>query len=168
MAFLCLRATPIDNELPSPTELLFGLEIQDNMPRIPDSGVSGERIVQWLRTKQYNQNHYYYRHTSILPDLTAGQKSFIQNKNTQNWEPATIQRKLEAPRSYDVETPAEMTLWRNRIHIRPRLEGDHEREDDVEVTTREDPSMLTEIPALSGPYVTRSGRISKMPKRLDL
>ena len=45
MALLCLRATPIDNELPSPAELLFGREIQDNMPRILDSGVSVERIV---------------------------------------------------------------------------------------------------------------------------
>ena len=61
-----------------------------------------------------------------------------------------------------------MTLRRNRIHIRPRLEGDHEREDDVEVTTHEDSPMLTEIPALSGPRVTRSGRFSRMPERLDL
>ena len=61
-----------------------------------------------------------------------------------------------------------MTLRRNRIHLRPRLEGDQEREDDVEETTLEDPPTLTEILTLSGPYVTGSGLISKMPKRLDL
>ena len=168
MALLCLRATPIDNELPSPAELLFGREIQDNMLRILDSCVSGERIVQRLRTKQYNQKRYYDQNTRILPNLTAGQKIFIQNHNTQNWAPATIERKLEAPRSYDVETPVAITLRRNRIHIRPRLEGDQEREDDVEETTREDPPTLTEITTLSFPFVTRSGRISRMPKRLDL
>ena len=56
-----------------------------------------------------------------------------------------------------------MTLRRNRIRIRPRLEGDQEREDDVEETTRHDPPTLMEIPTLSGPYVTRSGRNSRMP-----
>ena len=80
MALLCLRATPTDNELPSPVELFFGRDIQDNMPRILDSGVPRERIVHLLRTKQYNQKRFYDQNTRILPNL----KIFIQNQNTQN------------------------------------------------------------------------------------
>lgn len=33
IALLCLRSTPIDGQLPSPAELLFGRQVRDDLPR---------------------------------------------------------------------------------------------------------------------------------------
>lgn len=55
MALLCLRATPIDNKLPSPAELLLGRPIQDNLPRKTPTSIANEEVSNRLIQRQ---NHY--------------------------------------------------------------------------------------------------------------
>ena len=52
MALLCLRATPVDNKLASPAELLLGHQVQDNLPRKISGSVHGEDVIPKLQEKQ--------------------------------------------------------------------------------------------------------------------
>ena len=100
MALLCLRATPIDNKLPSPAELLLGRPIQDNLPRKTPTSIANEE-------------------TEPLPALNSGQKISIQDPATQRWEPAEIKEKIQGvPRSYVVTKEGGREVRRNRIQIR--------------------------------------------------
>ena len=42
MALLCLIATPVDNKLALPAELLLGHQVKDNLPRKISGSVDGE------------------------------------------------------------------------------------------------------------------------------
>jgi hypothetical protein len=54
---------------------------------------------------------------SDLPPLHVGQKVRVQNEN-KSWDPATITKVCDEPRSYVVSTPNGSSLRRNRSHIR--------------------------------------------------
>ena len=101
ITLLCLTATPIDNKLPSPAELLFGRPIQDNLPRKMADDPTNEEVTNRLIQKQVTQKYYHDRNTRPLPVLNPGQHVNIQDPKTQKWEPAEIKKKIqEVPRSY--------------------------------------------------------------------
>ena len=55
MALLCLRATPIDNKLPSPAEILLGRPTQVNRPGKTPTSTANEEVSNRLIQRQ---NHY--------------------------------------------------------------------------------------------------------------
>ena len=179
MALLCLRTTPIDHKLPSPAELLLGRVIQDNLPRKITRDASSEVVTPRLEERQELQKFYHDRSARQLPELTPGQRVTIQDQTTLKWKPAEVREKLAGvPRSYAVTTPNGRELRRTRTHIRPAPQNNIEVEPDtVEQTVVQgttNPTVAISAPAenqataLPGSYVTRSGRISKPPERLDM
>ena len=106
-ALLCLRATPIDNKLPSPAELLFGRQVQDNLPRKIRSDQPNDEVVNRLQERQAQQKYYYDQHTTALPSLVPGEHVTIQNPKTLEWNPAVVLNKVDGvSRSYIVVTPS--------------------------------------------------------------
>ena len=78
MALLCLRATPIDNKLPSPAEILLGRPTQVNRPGKTPTSTANEEVSNRLIQRQNNQKYYQDRNTKLLPALNSGQKISIQ------------------------------------------------------------------------------------------
>jgi len=82
------------------------------------------------------------------------------------------------PRSYAVTTPTGRELRRARTHIRLAPQSNIEVEPDTDEQTMLQAatkptaaisfSPENQAAALPGSYVTRSGRISKPPERLDI
>ena len=177
MALLCLRATPVDNKLASPAELLLGRPVQDNLPRKIPSSVNGEEVVQQLQDKQAKQKAYHDQHDTALPSLVPGQSVTIRNHKTHTWEPAVVQEQLHVPRSYVVITPTGGNLRRNRSQIREvhskRVQFDLDQDEttpQVESPQLEQPQATQSTGSNTGsdtPYVTRYGRSIKTPKRMD-
>ena len=52
LALLCLRTTPIDGKSKSPAELLFGRQLQDNLPRRRARNADEEDHFEHLAAKQ--------------------------------------------------------------------------------------------------------------------
>ena len=55
ITLLCLRATPIDNKLPSPAKLLLGRPIQDNPRRKMANDPTNEKVTKRLIKRQVTQ-----------------------------------------------------------------------------------------------------------------
>lgn len=69
IALLSLRATPIDNRLLSPGELLLSRAIQDDMPRKIQRVNSNEELIGRLLKRQEQQRLYHKRGRKALPTL---------------------------------------------------------------------------------------------------
>ena len=114
LALLCLRTRPIDGTSKSPAELLFGRQLQDNLP-----GREADHF-EHLAAKQEQQKTYYderARTTSLSP-VVPSQPVVIRNESTYKWEPAIV-KSIDQHRPAIVETPQGKTLRENRIDIRP-------------------------------------------------
>ena len=165
MALLCLRATPIDNKLPSPAELLLGIQIQNNLPRKIQSDQIHDDVVHRLQERQAQQKYYYDKHTTVLPGLGPGQQVTIQNPKTLEWTPAEVLDKVGGvPRSYIVTRPSGKELRRNRSQIRQipqacpkQVKFDLERNDVRSFSPGTECSLPINQPNQSSP---RSGPVS--------
>ncbi|XP_028412146.1 uncharacterized protein K02A2.6-like [Dendronephthya gigantea] len=184
MALLCLRSTPIDSQLSSPAELLFGRQIQDNLPRrdLEQAKISPFRdVFSRLQERQTKQKYYYDRSTKSLPSLCQRQNVMVQNPRSLEWEPAEIESEIEkAPRSYNVSIPDGRELRRNRSQIRERSckrvrinpSPESPKEIKPQSTQEIDSPAAVQRSELAKSandhYTTRSGRIVKPPQRLNL
>ena len=184
IALLCLRSTPIDGQLSSPAELLFGRQVQDNLPKKVKLSPSRDVFVR-LQEKQAKQKYYYDRSTKRLPSLDPGQSVRIQNPKNSKWEPAEIEDKIgDVPRSYNLLTDDGRELRRNRSQIQERNHGrdrfnldqipspapprDEERNPDQDVGSPPVTQRSEPVGGTNDHYMTRSGRIVKPPVRLNL
>ncbi|GFR59523.1 hypothetical protein ElyMa_001796400 [Elysia marginata] len=118
LALLSLRATPIDNILPSPTELLFNRKVQGQIPHIIRHDSKSEGITRHLEQRQAVQKGYFDRQAHDLPPFLENQQVSVQDTGTGLWSPATIVKHSGEPRSYIIETPDGTTLQRNRLHLK--------------------------------------------------
>ena len=118
LALLCLRTTPIDGKLKSPAELLFGRQLQDNLPRCRARNAGEADHFEHLAAKQEQQKIYYDERARATPlsPVVPSQPVVIRNESTNKWEPAIV-KSTDQPRSAIVETPQGKTLRRNRIDI---------------------------------------------------
>lgn len=118
VALMDLRATPVDQRLPSPAEMLFGRQIRtclpSNHPIIPS--VINQNHMEERRQTMANQQAFLGR--TELPPLIRGQRVRVLDQASRTWIPATVTRVLDQPRSYEVATPNGSTLRRNRSHLR--------------------------------------------------
>ena len=171
LALLCLRATPVEAQIPAPSAMLYGRQIQDNMPR--KQAFHDDDIYDRLMQRQVEQKFYHDRHARSLPVLSAGQPVRIQDPVTNKWVPSTIRSKdSNSPRSYKVITPAGNEVRRNRSMIKPNYEHPQTATSPTKSMPTTEPDAK-DIPRTSssvtpGTVVTRSGRISRPVNRLDL
>ena len=166
MALLCVRATPLDTDIPSPAELLYGRKIRGPLPiRIRNTISTKDRLRELLLERQQKQKHYADAHAHDLPPLAVGQKVRVQDQATHLWAPATVEQVGPEPRSYVVRTPSGAALRRNRRQLaaapeRAAAEGAQPSESKKEQAVTPSPAAT---PAAK--TITRSGRTVRPPRR---
>ena len=196
-ALLCLRSTPIDYHLPSPSELLYARKLKGDLPiQIRNPLTHRDEIQSRLSERQDTQKAYHDTHTHNLRPLEAGQPVRIQDHVSGRWNKASITERCEQPRAYLVESENGNILRRNRIHIREtppvrrlvrfadpvsdqvqvsptqptqtrRGELQHAPPDGAQTGAR---PVAADVPndITRHSYYTRSGRAVSTPKRFDL
>ena len=196
-AMLCLRSTPIDYHLPSPSELLYARKLKGDLPiQIRNPLTHRDEIQSRLSERQDTQKAYHDTHAHNLRPLEAGQPLRIQDHVSSRWNKASITERCEQPRAYLVESENGNILRRNRIHIREtppvrrlvrfadpvsdqvqvsptqptqtrRGELKHAPPDGAQTGAR---PVAADVPndITRHSYYTRSGRAVSTPKRLDL
>ena len=176
MALLCIRTTPVDSNVPSPGELLFGRKLQGNLPvRISNRDHRRDEIHAPLVAKQQKQKIYYDQHARDLSHPTPGQDVRIQDHRTKEWQQGTIRRECQEPRSYVVETEDGGCLRRNRRHIQSATElvpgrafeaQVREEPEELDVSTRQTSCEQAQHDRFTKEaYRTRSGRAVCKPER---
>ena len=179
LALLCLRTTPVDQNLPSPAEILYSRKIRANLPFVSlKTPNKTKRIRKALQDRQKSQKLYHDRNARDLPRIKSGESVLLQKDNRGPWIPAKTLRHAEQPRSYIVETPDGGIYRRNRRHLRKRHVRWADEEDTVDLTS--DPTMNIEEQEEAsivdrqenhvddGLRRTRSGRLIVAPDRLSL
>ena len=155
-----LRATPIDNVLPSPADLLFGRKI-DLLPHRPSEGemtTHHRSRLEHRQQKQRDAHNARIGHGRTEPTLNPGDAVFIRNKAKSTWERGTIQEQHNAPSSYMVQREP-------RPVSRASSTSSIDTADDVPRTIRRTAQDIRPDP---GATRTRSGRVTRAPTRLDL
>nr|XP_055037759.1 uncharacterized protein K02A2.6-like [Misgurnus anguillicaudatus] len=146
-ALLAYRATPLAQGS-SPAQLLMGRRIRTPVPVSPeqlqpqwpdlDKFREKDTALKLQQEQTFNRRH----RTHTLPSFQPGQHVWIKPTSTKG----TVVNTATTPRSYVVETPDGRRLRRNRSHLR----------------------KVPVPPAPGEMIMTRSGRLSKAPERLDL
>ena len=117
LSLLCLRTTPIDNNLPSPAELLYSRQLRSNLPLLSSHTPQDTAVHKNLQARQRTQKKYHDRSARDLPPLHTGQHVRLQEANG-TWTPANVVEKRPEPRSYTVRTPNGGLYRRNRRQLR--------------------------------------------------
>ena len=175
------RITPLDDNLPSPYELLFGRKPRTFLPSKASSFQhrDADEHLQFNQKRQQDQAKFYNTKASYdRRELYPGEKVNIYNTLKKQWEPGVIacrENPISEPRAYTVLKNGK-EYRRTRQHIKPRK------------TCELAPPVSTpvqQIPATSSPtrinnqlsnevttshdehyskdYITRSGRSTKVP-----
>nr|XP_054770401.1 uncharacterized protein K02A2.6-like [Lytechinus pictus] len=143
LAMMHLRATPVDNNLRSPAEMLFGRPIRTTLPShyLPRDSAATE----FLLNRQDKMKEVHDRHASSdLPPLHVGQPVRVLHPRDNTWIPAKVSKVSEEPRSYEVSTPNGGILKRNRSHLREvlsRFDEDHTTETQPEEDNVKRPTL---------------------------
>ena len=115
LALQCIRSTPINNQIGSPANLLYGRTIRSNLP-LRTSGQ--EDTLSALKQRQEDQRYYYNRSAKDRPEMQIGQTVGLQDPKTLKWMPGRIVDKCDEPRSYIVQTPNGSRLRRNQRFLK--------------------------------------------------
>ena len=100
LALLVYRATPLDNQTPSPAELLHNRKLRTTL--VQKSSVTSPDIREKLLQRKEVMMKNLYR---SLPPLVPEQNVRVQDPTTKRWNPGVIQNATPELRSYDVTTP---------------------------------------------------------------
>ena len=173
LALLSYNSTPIKLGY-SPARLLMSQNIRSTVPVAADNVKPQAPIFLVLKQrgeklKREQKKYFDKRHqTTELPTLHPGDEVWIPDQNTRG----TVQRE-EVSRSYRIVTNEENEIRRNHHHLRNLPEDpncnstaqtnlDNSEKDSNNSTTQ---SSSFHVPIPSGIVTTRSGRISRPPKR---
>ena len=178
LGLLELRNTPVDEQLGSPSQLLFGRRTQSVLPVHPsllqgDTHKSSQDISDQLKKRQSSQKRWYDRSSHGMKSLIPGDT--VRIKEDKVWNPAVVVEKCQEPRSYIVDTGASK-LRRNRrdlIKVRserplqtPVMEGESRRsKPELANNPVRSPAKSQERRAPL-PQMTRSGRAVRPPVHL--
>ena len=122
MAILNLRSTPLNQNTPSPAELLNNRRYRSNLPVRIAPPQNYEQIKEQFERNQTTSTEYYNQHTRTLSDLLPGQHVRVQDPVSRLWQPATVVERAHTPRSYLIEKEDGSQLRRNRQHLRETAE----------------------------------------------
>ena len=180
LALLAYRTTPLENGY-SPSELLMGRRLQSTLPIVNDELQPRQANNELLRQReiQYKQRqkfNYDKRHrASNLEKLEPNDNVYV--KDQQTW--GKVKQEANTPRSYIIETQ-KGDVRRNRRHLAKTVNNEqsdvaktvNNEQYDVEIFVDNDSGKSADLEQQkqsdSEHYITRSGRISKPPTRLDL
>ena len=176
LALLSLRSTPIDQNLPSPAEILYSRQIRANLPLVNlKMSNKNKKIRKALQARQESQKAYHDRNAHDLPQFNEGENVLLQKEDKGPWIPAMIIHHAEEPRSYIVKTEDGRTFRRNRRHLRKRYVRWAD-EDDANTTAgstphedasqHEDDQSVDEQPVEDSHRRSRAGRRIVVPERL--
>lgn len=118
-ALMEYRATPIDEHIDAPCQLLFGRRIRTFVPVIGKllKTTYSDEIKSKLVERQNIQKSYYDRRTHSLPELKEGSSAYMYNRKNKRWEPVMVNKRL-GERSYNVSTETGGIYNRNRIDLK--------------------------------------------------
>ena len=122
MAMLELRATPLDDNTPSPAELLGNRKCKSNLPAITRASYNSEAVWQSLLRRQEYAGHD--AHAKELPQLLPQQPVWLQKApNTSHCQPATVMSTPgeNTPRSYVVSTQDGAKYQWNQLMLQQRV-----------------------------------------------
>lgn len=182
VALLNYRATPLANGH-SPAELLFGRKIQTKLPTMPENlmpkHIDSKKLHQTeTKNRLYSkQNYDRARKSHSLPLLKKGDSVYIKDANIEG----KVIQEASRPRSFVIDTPRS-TIERNRRHlVRLNKRVDFNKDIDFPNQANVGNSNYTDFTApvksvetdknmstQNTGYMTRSGRLSKPPDKLDL
>ena len=107
LALLTYRSKPIDNNLPSPAQLLSH---RDYPTQLPSSGwLQRSQDLASHREQLQNQQHIQRkqndsRSTLKLQNLYQGEEVVVFQPTTKTWTPAQVKEEASEPQSYIVKT----------------------------------------------------------------
>ncbi|KAL7851818.1 hypothetical protein SRHO_G00176030 [Serrasalmus rhombeus] len=174
-ALMTYRATPLECGY-SPAQLLMGKQPRTTIPQLPANlrprwpNIRGLRKAE-TRAKEKQQRNYNLRHRARnLPPLQAGQNVWLEKER----KSGTVVQQATTPRSYIIDTD-EGQVRRNRTHVRI-VDPPQQPSPPVTLSTPINPGNTVTTHTdnrehtcgTDVPYVTRVGRVSRPPDRLDL
>ena len=117
MAMLELRATPLDDNMPSPAKLLGNRRYKTTLPTITRASYNSEAVWQSLLKRQEYAG--YDAHAKELPQLLPQQPVWLQKApNTSHWQ--------EEEHLYKVSTRCKYPAWAlNRIKHKSKAPTQH-------------------------------------------
>lgn len=178
LALLQFRNTPRGN-LPSPAQLLMSRSLRTQLPTITQNLIPRTvNFQEYVTTKEENKNKmkdYYDRNTKSLPELQEGDEVYFKKMPDSPWVTGTVRSKCDQPRSYTVEGSDGFIGRRNRQHILKPLQSSQDmlRQTRLSPNIKISPNSHTAAPSIeehTAPVETRtrSGRVIRSPRRLDL
>lgn len=117
IALLNVRATPIDQYLPSPAELMFGYKLSTVLPNKTDEVPNVNHAERMQQIKE-NQERYGNQHTKSLRPLLNDENVRILDPDKKIWFMGKV-LSPQGDRSYVIETEGGRIIRRNRVHLRP-------------------------------------------------
>ncbi|KAK3107010.1 hypothetical protein FSP39_004902 [Pinctada imbricata] len=196
LGLLEYRNTPIDNSGYSPAELLQGRQLRSILPILPSQltpkVMDHSRARSIMQANKDRTTKVYNRSSHILPPLKEGEIARLQ-QDSRIWKPCQIISRLN-DKSYAIKTPNGTTFRRNRRHLTKSNEEFHsnlhsapnifdnahsspvppppsQEQTLPQPTPVEQPTINDDTassPPIVKPYVTRSGRVCKPKKIVDM
>ncbi|KAA0714109.1 Retrovirus-related Pol polyprotein from transposon opus [Triplophysa tibetana] len=179
IALLEYRNTPLDGIGMSPAQLLMGRRLKTKLPTSSKllTPKGSKKVQEQLKQRQLKQKMYYDKNTKQLPEISPGDKVRVQQG--QIWNPATVLRKHDLPRSYVLRTSDGKIYRRNRKHLLKTKEQEFPStndKDDFDTESNASATLEREINPdthqecstdgqIKPNIITRSGREVKIPSR---
>ena len=173
LSILQYRNTPIDN-LGSPAQLLMNRRLRSKLPvtlkHLKPKVISQKIVHEKLTQKQEKQKYFYDKSKRNLNELKPGDTIRVQSEK--KWEPGVVVQKADTPRSYHVQTQRG-SYRRNRKHLMKTNENPTNIDRDLDFDDQGGEQVENNTQSIepqenaSGakPYVTRSGRVVRIPER---
>lgn len=166
------RTTPLDHNLPSPYEILFGRKPRLLLPQahsiLRPKHTDYDQHLRVNEQRQDNQAHYYNMKTGYdMRPMRDNEPAYSWNTLRNTWEPVTVVNRPDPdgqPRTYNINN-GDKILQRTREHLKPR--ATQSDEEPLHVVQPESPERNQAI-TTNTQHTTRSGRIIKPPERLTL
>ena len=112
-----LRAQPLGDGLPSPSEILHGRSLVTRKVSPVDLTVVHQSLIA-LQAK-YTKSHHKAKQTKTQQALVIGEEVyFLSGKN--EWQIGIVTGTTDTGRSYNILTDKGTSLRRNRSHLKPR------------------------------------------------
>jgi hypothetical protein len=183
LALLNFRNTPVTGEEYSPAQLLMGRKLNTRLPvseeELKPTLIDNNKLIK-MREKRTHYNKQYYDHgTKPLSPLQPGENVRMRDKGI--WIKAKVIGLARGNRSYWVQTENSRRYRRNRSHILKQNNDVDSQPNDysyLDEPVDEPAPPPRAAPAAAQPadapathqhtYITKSGRISKPPKRFEI